>query len=234
MDLTSILHSRGSLDGTILAAHAMVSMLHGLFKPRNVLDLGCGDGAFSREFIKHGCPVAAFDRTQPALIARESWDYINLLAPYNFTSHYDLALCLEVAEHLPTGHVTDELIRNLCQSADVVVFSAAIPLQGGSGHVSEHWQSFWAEKFSRYSYLPCSVVRDYLWNLSHIPPWYAQNTLVYARQATLDFYNLNATTHLDAIHPNLWLHVGPMGFFKRLCSLLQLSSPLLLPSSFSL
>lgn len=225
MDLIQHIRHRGRINGAVRAAQSIIPLLYGLFKPTSVLDLGCGDGAFSLEFIQRGCKVRAFDKSKPALLPSDAWDSIELTAPYNFTAFYDLALCLEVAEHLPAGRVTTELIRNLCSAAPVVVFSAAIPLQGGSGHVNEHWQSHWADLFAAHHYLPCAVIRDYLWSLPDVPPWYAQNTLVYAKAATLDFYQLKPCSRLDVVHPNTWLHIGPLGYFKRLCSLLQSSSP---------
>jgi hypothetical protein len=53
--------------------------------------------------------------------------------PEHLVGRFDLAVCLEVAEHLPPERA-ESFIRELCDLAPVVLFSAAIPGQGGTGH----------------------------------------------------------------------------------------------------
>ena len=63
------------------------------------------------------------------------------------TGRFDLAISLEVAEHLAPQR-SESLVRDLCALADVVLFAAAVPFQGGAGHVNERWQSWWAQRFT--------------------------------------------------------------------------------------
>jgi hypothetical protein len=49
---------------------------------------------------------------------------------------FDLAISLEVAEHLPEGSA-GALVSTLIEAAPVVVFSAAIKGQSGTNHINE-------------------------------------------------------------------------------------------------
>lgn len=58
-----------------------------------------------------------------------------------FNRRFDLAMTIEVAEHL-TPVRADSFVEDLTRLSDVVLFSAAIPAQGGINHVNEQWQSY--------------------------------------------------------------------------------------------
>src|SRR5262249_60644531 len=60
----------------------------------------------------------------------------DIAMPLACKRRFDLVVCLEVAEHLPTDSAAN-LLTNLCNAGDVVLFSAAIPGQGGVNHINE-------------------------------------------------------------------------------------------------
>ena len=97
------------------------------------------------------------------------------------TGRFDLAISLEVAEHLEPQR-SDSLVRDLCALADTVLFAAAIPFQGGAGHINERWQSWWAQKFSENGYDPFDVLRRDIWGRRDIAWWYKQNTIFYVKR----------------------------------------------------
>ena len=70
------------------------------------------------------------------------------MPPLRIGRRFDLVNCLEVAEHLDASRA-DSFVDDLCALGDVVVFSAAIPGQGGTHHVNEQFQSYWQERFRR-------------------------------------------------------------------------------------
>ena len=94
---------------------------------------------------------------------------------------FDLAISLEVAEHLEPQR-SEGLVRDLCALADVVLFAAAVPFQGGAGHINERWQSWWAQKFSDNGYEPFDVLRRDIWGRRDIAWWYKQNTIFYVKR----------------------------------------------------
>jgi hypothetical protein len=81
------------------------------------------------------------------------------------TRTFDLAVSLEVAEHLPPER-GEGFVEDLCRLAPVVLFSAAVPGQGDpkhTGHLNERWQSYWASLFHERGYERAECVRPAIW-----------------------------------------------------------------------
>ncbi len=64
---------------------------------------------------------------------------------------FDLATCLEVAEHLPAAN-SRHLVRQLTSAAPLVLFSAAPPGQGGEGHINCQPLSYWRKIFEEFGF----------------------------------------------------------------------------------
>ena len=97
---------------------------------------------------------------------------------------YDLAISLEVAEHL-FPEKAEEFVNFLTDISDFVLFSAAIPFQGGTNHFNERWQSYWAGLFERKGYIPLDLIRPFLWDDSEVRIHYRQNSFLYVRKERL-------------------------------------------------
>lgn len=179
-------------EGTKRSAAAVVPILHDLISPERVIDVGGGEGWWAREFAVWGrCHVLMLDESveeqRDEIIGRYSgvrFDHIDLendpLGTLNLAEtagRFDLAISLEVAEHLspPAGQ---RLITSLCALAPVVVFSAAIPGQGGHGHLNEQWPDYWARQFEDCGFKVSGALRWRLWGDVRVEPWYQQNLLV--------------------------------------------------------
>jgi hypothetical protein len=93
---------------------------------------------------------------------------------------FDLAICLEVAEHL-SQTAAEKLVKFLTGHADRVLFSAAVPCQGGTHHINEQWQSYWAEIFVACGFDAFDVVRPRIAGNREIEYWYRQNTVLYVK-----------------------------------------------------
>jgi hypothetical protein len=65
----------------------------------------------------------------------------------------------------------------LCELAPVVLFSAAVPGQGGHGHVNEQWPAYWVERFSSLGFHCSGALRWRFWRDERVEHWYAQNLL---------------------------------------------------------
>lgn len=162
---------------------------------RSVVDVGCGDGAALAGFRAMDASLSLTGvEAAPAAVARarsQGLDVVELdltrRAP-DATSAVrkrlegaDVALCLEVAEHLPPWHAGPLL--SLLAAAPVVVFSAAQPLQGGVMHVNEQPPARWIARFAALG-LPLHP-RDDAFRAAvaalDLPPWYAANVHVFAR-----------------------------------------------------
>ena len=93
---------------------------------------------------------------------------------------FDLVESLEVAEHFDEQYA-ENFIKLLTSLSDVVLFSAAIPYQGGTHHVNEQPPAYWAKLFAKFDFL-CFDLRNQFWEDEKIAYWYRQNTLIYAHK----------------------------------------------------
>jgi len=176
--------------GTRASGEAVLPGLLRLTGARSVADIGCGTGAWLRVAADHGVEdVMGFDgawvREDALEIPVAQFKAVDLTAPPPLERRFDLALSLEVAEHLPPGKA-DRFVAFLATAAPLVVFSAAVPGQTGHGHVNEQWPAYWAECFARYGYEVVDCLREELWEDDRVQWWYRQNLLVFGEPAALD------------------------------------------------
>ena len=154
---------------------------------KSVADFGCGIGTWLKTFKDNGVfEVKGFDgdwvdkRLLFGNITPKEFEAVDF---ENFEKvivkkQYSLVLCLEVAEHI-TEENSDKLIKHLTQSGNIILFSAAIPFQGGSGHINEQWPDYWAKKFAKYGFIPYDTIRFRIWDDDRVFSWYKQNILFY-------------------------------------------------------
>lgn len=174
---------------TRTSAEAVVSIVAGLVHPKSVVDLGCGVGTWLSVFRGMGCDeVLGLDGDyvdrKLLEIPAEAFRAADLAAPIRIEREFDLAMSLEVAEHLHAHHA-EEFVRSLTRLAPVVLFSAAIPFQGGVHHVNEQWPAYWHAFFRKEGYVCIDLFRDTLWERSEVLYWYRQNCLLYVRETFL-------------------------------------------------
>ena len=89
---------------------------------------------------------------------------VDLECKINYVKKYDLAISLEVPEHLSSDSAAI-FVENLVNASDVILFSAAIPLQGGQNHINEQWVEFWQAEFVKYDYVFYDLIRKKIWRL---------------------------------------------------------------------
>ena len=157
---------------------------------KSVADFGCGIGTWLKTFKDYGVSeVKGFDgdgvdkRLLFGNITQKEFETVDFENIENdiVKKQYSLVLCLEVAEHI-TEENSDKLIKRLTQSGNIILFSAAIPCQGGPGHVNEQWPDYWAEKFAKYGFIPYDTIRFRIWNDDRVFSWYKQNILFYVSE----------------------------------------------------
>jgi SAM-dependent methyltransferase len=169
--------------GVQASAAVLVPLIMDHIDPRRVIDVGCGEGWWAHEFATHGCEVIGVDGgyvTGSPLGDRFLPHNLATPLPDHLAGRFDLAVCLEVAEHLPAARA-DGLVADLCRLAPVVLFSAAIPGQGGVGHVNEQWPRYWVDRFADCRYWASGALRWLIWDDGRVENWYKANTLVFAR-----------------------------------------------------
>lgn len=186
------------------SAAAVIPHVIKLASPASVLDVGCGVGSWLAEWISAGVPdVVGLDGDyvdRSALeISAANFQSADLSQPFSLGRRFDLVQSLEVAEHLDES-CADGFVECLAAHADTVLFSAAIPGQGGTRHVNEQWPSYWIAKFARHGFRALDVIRPAIWTDPAIEYWYRQNTLLFSRTLSLEA----GPTCTDIVHPDFW------------------------------
>ena len=171
--------------GSQASAQRILPVVLELVQPSSAVDVGCGDGSWLRTLTELGVDEVVGVDGPWALsglkIERSSFVPLDLSAPLELGRRFDLAMSLEVVEHLPP-EVGPRFVQQLTELAPVVLFSAAVPGQGGTGHVNEQWPDHWAGLFARHGYALVDTVRRRFWDDPMIEPWYAQNAFLYASE----------------------------------------------------
>ncbi|MGO9176082.1 MAG: class I SAM-dependent methyltransferase [Desulfobaccales bacterium] len=197
--------------GSLKSAEAVVPLILELVKPKSVIDVGCGDGTWLSIFRKLG--IEDFlgvdgkwvDR-QILKIPEERFLYHDMEKPLTLERQFDLVVSLEVAEHLSKKNA-ENFIDSLTNLGPLVLFSAAIPFQGGMNHVNEQWQDYWAKLFEAKGYVAIDCIRELIWENNNVEWWYPQNTLLYARLKLLKDplltkkYEESKIAMLSLVHP---------------------------------
>lgn len=208
-------------DGSARSADALVPIVLDIHPARSMIDVGCGVGGWVKAFADRGVEAIGVDgdyvNREQLLVPADRFVAHDLNRPLDITElcrrfgtdgRFDLTITLEVAEHLAPER-SDSLVTDLCALSDVVLFAAAIPFQGGAGHVNERWQSWWAQKFSEHAYAPFDVLRRDIWGRRDIAWWYKQNVIFYVKRGSPTFARFNArfgepsSGAFDLVHPEL-------------------------------
>lgn len=137
-------------------------------------------------------------REVKTLLHKDKYVYVDISKELRTLRTYDLCLCLEVAEHLDYSSART-LVSTLTSLSPRVVFSAAIPHQGGNNHVNEQWPEFWALLFAEKGFSLEWDPRLLIWNNSNIASCYRQNLLVFEKVTTKE-----STIPLSLVHPEAW------------------------------
>jgi len=175
----------------------------------SILDVGTGTGAWLLAARKHGIEdILGVDGVglegRDFCVPKEFLQIADLTKPLELGRTFDAALCLEVAEHLPSDSA-ETLIHSLCKHADLVFFSAAAPLQNGYGHINCQWPSYWQALFNRSGFACTDGLRFAMWTDADVEPWYRQNIFIARRDQ-------NAAGReprlLNILHPDMAPHMS--------------------------
>lgn len=157
------------------------------FSPKSLIDVGCGTGVMLAAFRDHGVDVSGLEYSAAGLrrcnergLNVQKFDLERDVSSAT-TKTYDVALTLEVAEHLPE-YVADRFVGLLCAFSSTVVFSAARPGQGGVDHVNLQPQSYWIEKFAQRGHFHDRPSTQWLaaeWHAEHVAGYYHENLMVF-------------------------------------------------------
>lgn len=172
--------------GSVMSARAILSTLLPHLECRSMVDFGCGTGTWL--WVAHSFGVESIrgldgDYVPPRqlMIPQDCFCAVDLEEPVVLEKKYDLAISMEVAEHLHK-EIADTFVESLCNAADTILFSAAHPGQGGDGHINEQPMTYWTSKFGKHGFLPVEIRQLFEGN-EDIESWYRENIVLYVREA---------------------------------------------------
>jgi SAM-dependent methyltransferase len=198
------------------SAEIIVPLIVDLVSPRSVIDIGCGTGTWLTVFKAHNIDeITGVDghwlQDEMLLIPKSCFLARDLTQNLNIERRFDLAVSLEVAEHLDRKYAR-HFVSTLVNLSSVILFSAAIPFQDGTHHVNEAWPDYWAKLFGEHEYVPIDCIREKIWNNEDVAWWYAQNILVFAdKQHVLKHpklqraFDRTRVSQLSIVHPGMHL-----------------------------
>jgi len=199
------------LECLVQSARVVVPVVTELVAPQSVVDVGCGVGAWLGAFAESGVKMLKgfdgdyIDRRRLCFDA-SSFTAVDLRASIEIPGKYDLAVCLEVAEHLPARQA-GALVTALTKAAPVVLFSAALPGQGGADHVNEQWPEYWRQLFEARGYQMLDPIRPRIREDKRVAWWYRQNLVLFVSKVWLESHPMLQpdTSGTDELNGD-WIH----------------------------
>ncbi len=197
------------LDGSVLSAKVILNLLYKIYKPESVVELGCGRGSWlSVAELLGSTNLKGYDgswvKEEDLLSKNIDFSVVDFEKGMEIKKKYDLAISLEVAEHISNDNAK-KFIDKLCSASDVVLFSAAIKHQGGKGHINEQWQSYWVNIYKANGYKCIDMFRQKIWGNDDVEWWYRQNIFLFVNEkSNIDVFKkmeFGIDQILDIAHP---------------------------------
>ncbi|MET3886884.1 methyltransferase domain-containing protein [Niastella sp. OAS944] len=150
-------------NGSYLSAQRVLPIVNAVFKPASVVDVGCGVGYWLKVWkeetqvkevkgIEGPYVTPAMLKVDPAFV-----QFQDLKEPVKLDRKFDLAMSLEVAEHLPASHA-EQFVQSLTSLSNVVLFSAAVIGQEGTYHINEQMPEYWSNLFQKFGFVPVDYI----------------------------------------------------------------------------
>jgi hypothetical protein len=220
-------------ENAVYAAGLILShLLQEIPAVRSAVDLGCGAGTWLSVLRQRGAEkILGVDGNwldeDILRIPSSSFMALDLSQEIEVPGRYDLALSLEVAEHLPPERGPG-FVALLTSLSDFVLFSAAIPYQQGQNHINCRWPEYWAGLFAANGFEVHDFLRARIWNDTRVPIWYKQNLLFFSKRQRSPELQLSGMADtggmpLNVVHPDSYLPRvnGDLGFGEAMVLLLR-------------
>lgn len=176
--------------GSIASAAVVVPLISSIIDVRTVVDFGCGQGAWLRQWKRSGAQrVLGLDGDyvdeDSLLIDRGEFRTADLGGAVDLGEKFDLVQSLEVAEHVRESSA-DTFVENLVRHGDIILFSAAPVGQGGHDHINEQPYDYWRDKFLKHDYILIDWLRDAIRDAPEVESWYRYNCFIFIKRSRMN------------------------------------------------
>lgn len=201
---------------TVYSAEKVLSIIFAVLpEVHSAVDFGCGVGSWLSVLREKGVrELLGLDGpwvNQGLLeISAQEFRQVDFEEFIDLEKKYDLAITLEVAEHL-SEKSAPSFVESLAKASDFILFSAAIPFQNGRGHINLQWQDYWVNLFADRGYVVLDFVRKQIWHETQIPIHYRQNILMFVKKEAMQMVNFTESSAFDnnlpisLVHPEMYL-----------------------------
>jgi SAM-dependent methyltransferase len=154
---------------------------------RSAVDFGCGTGTWLAALKKYDVTdIKGLDgswvKKEALVIPEECFVEADFDKEIRLDKKYDLAITIDVGEHLLEKSARG-FVKALTDASDIILFSSAIPFQGGTNHVNEQWPAYWNKLFNENDYIAVDCLRKRFWNNMDILGFHRQNIMIYVRRS---------------------------------------------------
>ena len=196
----------GQRDTSRGSAEILLPYILELTGARSVADVGCGVAGWLEVAKEHGVTeVLGIDGdyvdTDWLRVDADEFVPHDLAEPIRVDRRFDLAMSMEVAEHLPPARA-ESFVADLCSLAPVVFFTAAQPHQLGTGHINLQYLDYWTGLFEARGYELIDCIRPNFWERD-VAYYYAQNGAIFAKPGFVPDEARGSRMPLRAVHPEL-------------------------------
>jgi len=136
-------------------ARAIAKLLHSMFRPERMADIGSGPGIYTSLFRELGVEVLAIDGVvpPPEFSLAPPDEIRDLREPLENTwGKFDATFCFEVVEHIHPDR-SGIFLSNLAKFGDLLLLSYAPPHQGGTGHFNEQPKRHWIGRLAEQGFI---------------------------------------------------------------------------------
>lgn len=187
------------------------------FDGKKIIDLGCGPGIYVDEMVNLGLNATGYEPDTRTLKYSKN---VRNKSLFEVEDPSDLVIFMEVAEHIPSDRndeIVESIFRNM-KDDGVLIWTAAVPGQGGDGHINCQTKDFWLKKLEKAGLVNDEEIQENLLNFVKSDPntmgWFLNNLIVMKKKKKSKnvVFFIEPEWSYGRVHYDLTKYLGKYGF----------------------